>query len=350
MILLNLAQRTEVCHAAYCGKFAIVGKTRCSHHQKMLNDQIVKTTERKKSHIARGICASCTSPLATSSVCYCEKHLDKSNQKSKQDRNKRRVEGFCHSCPRPVVPGYLCCEKHREKYRGAANKRQTKRRLQGFCSVEGCSEPPIGERNHCVRHLEQRRAHAADKRNGLTRSDVCYACGAPTSDGFGRCDSCKNRNAESSRELKEKRKQAGLCIHCGGQADQAVRRTRLSCEKCRRRMNMYSATTKNRFGRARRTSGKKKGWTITLEEYSKLIAEPCAYCKLPNTETYGTGLDRLHNDRGYHLDNVVSCCPECNIVRNSIFTPDEMMLLGAVIRQIKLTRTVKFQPNLRDPS
>jgi hypothetical protein len=48
------------------------------------------------------------------------------------------------------------------------------------------------------------------------------------------------------------------------------------------------------------------------------------------------------NDRGYHLDNAVSCCRICNIVKNSFFSADEMMSgIGAAIRNVKLARLVK---------
>jgi hypothetical protein len=35
---------------------------------------------------------------------------------------------------------------------------------------------------------------------------------------------------------------------------------------------------------------------------------------------------------------VVSCCYECNTARNNNFSPDEMLLIGATIRDVKLAR------------
>lgn len=82
-----------------------------------------------------------------------------------------------------------------------------------------------------------------------------------------------------------------------------------------------------------------RSWTLTKEEYHILIQKPCEYCQFPLNKS-GYGLDRLDNTKGYELSNVVPCCKECNVARNSNFTPEEMKLtVGPAIRAIKLART-----------
>lgn len=81
-----------------------------------------------------------------------------------------------------------------------------------------------------------------------------------------------------------------------------------------------------------------RAWTLTKEEYNKLLQKPCTYCHLPIGK-WGYGLDRLDNSRGYELDNVVTCCKECNVARNNNFTSDEMrQFIGPAIRAAKLAR------------
>lgn len=81
-----------------------------------------------------------------------------------------------------------------------------------------------------------------------------------------------------------------------------------------------------------------RSWTLTKEEYHELIQRMCEYCQFPLNKS-GYGLDRLDNTKGYDLNNVVPCCKECNVARNSNFTPDEMKsTVGPAIRAIKLAR------------
>lgn len=60
-----------------------------------------------------------------------------------------------------------------------------------------------------------------------------------------------------------------------------------------------------------------------------MLEKLCHYCngELGTTIFYGSGLDRLDNDQGYHLNNVVPCCKYCNSLRNNFLTVEETKLL-----------------------
>lgn len=66
-----------------------------------------------------------------------------------------------------------------------------------------------------------------------------------------------------------------------------------------------------------RSSAKKKGLTHTLDknEVLKLIQNPCSYCLDTATRM---SLDRIDNDAGYTLLNVVAACIRCNYMRRDI--------------------------------
>lgn len=55
---------------------------------------------------------------------------------------------------------------------------------------------------------------------------------------------------------------------------------------------------------------------LTNEQFRAIVARPCAYCGKPPSDTHHNGLDRLDSDnRVYSIENVVSCCGDCNIMK-----------------------------------
>lgn len=55
-------------------------------------------------------------------------------------------------------------------------------------------------------------------------------------------------------------------------------------------------------------------FTLTFEEFEQYYRKNCFYC---NSEVETIGLDRVNNDVGYELGNVVSCCWMCNSMKHA---------------------------------
>jgi hypothetical protein len=97
----------------------------------------------------------------------------------------------------------------------------------------------------------------------------------------------------------------------------------------------YRSVPHNRFKNTRsRAQHRGKTWTLSQEEYLSIILAPCIYCNSNLNDTAG-GLDRINNDIGYHLDNVVPCCGRCNITRGDRFTFKQMVEIGKLIATFK---------------
>ena len=72
---------------------------------------------------------------------------------------------------------------------------------------------------------------------------------------------------------------------------------------------------------------RKHEWQLTKEQMRTLTQQPCHYCGAePNQGNYSSarngvylynGLDRVNNDLGYIIDNVVPCCGTCNAAKNT---------------------------------
>lgn len=94
---------------------------------------------------------------------------------------------------------------------------------------------------------------------------------------------------------------------------------------------------KGRFLRARSVAKRKERlFLLTFEEYVNKVKEPCYYCNdfFPRVEQ-GIGLDRLDNTVGYVIDNVVSCCKNCNQIKMDILTPVEARAAIAAVIKIR---------------
>lgn len=88
---------------------------------------------------------------------------------------------------------------------------------------------------------------------------------------------------------------------------------------------------------AYRCKDKKRGFITTVtKEYLENVMRngKCVYCG----DTSNIGLDRIDNNRGHEIGNVVPCCYECNCARNNNFTHEEMFVIGKAIREVKRKR------------
>lgn len=69
-------------------------------------------------------------------------------------------------------------------------------------------------------------------------------------------------------------------------------------------------------------------WTITLDQYAAITETlVCHYHGGPFDLAVmgGHGLDRIDNARGYHADNVVLCCYQCNTIKGRRLSYQQMM-------------------------
>lgn len=69
-----------------------------------------------------------------------------------------------------------------------------------------------------------------------------------------------------------------------------------------------------------------KEWTITEEEYTSLIGNPCAIHG-EKTSEWGIGLDRIDSSKGYVPGNVQPCCKECNRIKSDKYTTEETKVM-----------------------
>jgi hypothetical protein len=103
----------------------------------------------------------------------------------------------------------------------------------------------------------------------------------------------------------------------------------------------YHATVKGRYSYLKNSLkryGKVLECTITLEQYEKLIENSCYYCSGPLFHSaYGAGLDRIDNSLGYHVNNVLPCCGECNKLRSNRLSVSETVEVIKLLKKFRKT-------------
>jgi hypothetical protein len=149
----------------------------------------------------------------------------------------------------------------------------------------------------------------------------CKACHNLSANGWKRKNPEKaksywrewtKRNAEKVKAAQKKYRAANL-------------------EKCRARSRKWHSThTEQRAIRdkQRRFSPEKRyleyraaarqagrSFALTYDQFYGFWQKPCFYCR---QEIKFIGLDRINNALGYAIDNVVSCCTRCNMMKKNL--------------------------------
>jgi hypothetical protein len=89
------------------------------------------------------------------------------------------------------------------------------------------------------------------------------------------------------------------------------------CKACQKAQGkIRKATPEYRFGYYQ-ANAKKKGYvfTLTLQDFQYFWNTDCGYC---GEFINGVGFDRIDNDCGYTMGNVIPCCSKCNSMKSKL--------------------------------
>ena len=135
------------------------------------------------------------------------------------------------------------------------------------------------------------------KKHGLSKSgSIAWLC---------KCD-CGNETIVSSNHLRKGNTKSCGCLH----------REIIS-------LPLGVAAFNDLFSRIRKNARVRDlEWTLTKEQVRFLTKRPCHYCGVAPSQVHDNknlngvyvynGLDRIDNDEGYTITNVVPCCKVCN--------------------------------------
>lgn len=84
-------------------------------------------------------------------------------------------------------------------------------------------------------------------------------------------------------------------------------------------------------------SAKKRGlsFTITYDQFVSLIFQACLYCGHKPISPDRNGLDRVDNELGYEIDNVVPCCHPCNSMKGKRTVDDFVSRCNRIVTNMR---------------
>lgn len=71
-----------------------------------------------------------------------------------------------------------------------------------------------------------------------------------------------------------------------------------------------------------RASKKNLDFVLSRDEYLSLITQDCYLCGKQSNSQHLNGIDRIDNNKGYMMENVKSCCANCNYMKKNYILED----------------------------
>lgn len=95
--------------------------------------------------------------------------------------------------------------------------------------------------------------------------------------------------------------------------------------------------SKNAWYRFRYSTKKRKlKYTISRDFYEELLTKPCHYCGMLRSSTsLSSWIDRVDNEKGYLIDNVLPCCPTCNKLKSDYLTKEEIEEIIKLLKKLR---------------
>lgn len=155
--------------------------------------------------------------------------------------------------------------------------------------------------------------------------------------GLKYCPDCNETKGLSSFWKDSSKRNNGYCTYCID-CSKVYSKTHKMSDESKANSKVQRATDSGRFVYAKNKC-KQLGqdWNLTKEEFTEVTNQSCFYCggELPE---FGKGLDRLDNDKGYSMSNIVPCCTVCNRVKGDHFTKEQMIELRPFLIKFKEER------------
>lgn len=210
-----------------------------------------------------------------------------------------------------------------------------------ICSVEGCGKK-YSANGGCRSHRARLKRYGS--LTGVPKKKVKpkVKCSFDECESFQKAKGwCKKHYQyfEIDREIKGNNERKCRMLNCN--------RRHHSKDFCYKHFKSFiTTTTLNRYKFLIKTA-KQRGIQVglTFNEFETVSTGECHYC---STEflTRGSGLDRINNNLGYTIDNVLRCCTSCNKFKCNYVSVEEFKVLVEKLQELRGIKDIWGNVNL----
>jgi len=261
---------------------------------------------------------------------YCKKHTRYRLHKEGLALGKHFCRNFFRGCDSEVAEGVKTCEPCLAKNKVGKT----------LCAHEGCKFQ-VNADKYCGKHSRDK-YRDEEKEKKIRYCDIARGCFKLCAEGKVSCDTCLDASRVKEKAQFDERvsttellrntlqMDVSCCVMCGKHFDNFLTRYNKESVRCKHCQEMMQKQDDKRSNRERvykrecyvypqtfmnhYIKGAKKrdiSFELTLEQFGDMVKKPCHYCNYIK-EGEANGIDRVDNDKGYHLDNCVACCGICN--------------------------------------
>ena len=201
---------------------------------------------------------------------------------------------------------------------------------KGFpCQFENCQFSITNkEDKYCRKHIRHLIIDDA-KEKEIIYCDISRGCFQPIVDGT-KCDICtqaeKDTNATHIIALREKH-------------DMTITSDVSTLQEKQEKITisvpeLWRCVQKNAYSRALL-------FTISEMDFDRLVIQPCYYCGFKSVSRLN-GIDRIDNNKGYILQNCITCCKMCNLFKNMLHPIEFLDKVNAIYSYTKFAIPIAF--------
>lgn len=238
-------------------------------------------------------------------------------------------------CNNPLLKYRKYCRAHTRRlyrYGDPTYHPPKKEKVITYCGIEGCSKE--------VRYRGLCKTHYSTRRNNLTVEEASLKFGCSQNECnfyIYQNELCKKHYTIIIKKSKFDEKTPLKCLKPKkGCKSKDCSFLHFAHGWCRRH---YLSEEKNTLQEKYKTSkrqaySRKLNFTLTIEQYIELSKLNCFYCD-HEVKSKSSGLDRIDNSKGYHIDNVVRCCSFCNYIRGNLLTTEETKSIVNLLKKLR---------------